>query len=252
MIRHFIIMSSSYSEGKRIGLVFSGVDQSNLETISGVLQNIKQRCDQDVPLSTHFIETDSFSWDSIKKYDPFFEEVDFTSSVSDFTRAIRRDRVLSGLDVATYILSKVKCTHLSLEKLVYYAYADYLCTYNQRLFEDSIYAFMHGPVVKSVYETYKKSGIRYLEPIEKQPDSTLRFISNEMPGKSRILFAKDGVRKINSIDKTLEKYGAYSAGDLVKLTHKQDSPWSHVDSKKAYQIISDDLIKKYHYVESIE
>jgi len=251
MIRHFIIMSSSYSKGVRIGLVFSGVEELNPDTISQVLQNIKRSCDQDVPLSTHFIETESSSWDSIKQYDPFFEDVVFTHSVPEFIKEIRQDRILSGLDVATYILSKVKCTHLSLEKLVYYAYADYLCTYDQRLFEDSIYAFTHGPVVESVYETYKKSGLRYLEPLDKQPDSPLRFIENEMPGKSRILFAKDGAKKLASIDKTIESYANCSAGELVKMTHRPSSPWSHVDNKKPYQVISDDLIKGYHHIETI-
>lgn len=35
-------------------------------------------------------------------------------------------------------------------------------------------------------------------------DSTKIF---EMSSKSRILFAKDGVEKIKSVDETLEKYG---------------------------------------------
>ena len=161
------------------------------------------------------------------------------------------DRVLSGLDVANYILSKIRCTHLSLEKLVYYAYADYLCEHSERLFEDHIYAFRHGPVINSVYETFKRSGSQYVKPFEFGDDSDIRTGVKELPARSRILFAKEGTEKLSSIDRTIAKYGKYSAGALVDLTHRAGTPWSYVDSSVAYQEISDNLIMAYHHVESV-
>lgn len=35
-------------------------------------------------------------------------------------------------------------------------YADYLCETNERLFMDQIYAYKYGPIIKTVYEAYKK------------------------------------------------------------------------------------------------
>lgn len=251
MVKHYIIMSSSYTDGTRVALDITEGSLLNSEAIAKIIQDIKQSCGKDVPLSTHLIETESDSWASVAEYDPFFEDVECAKSVAEFSEKIAKGRVLTGLDVATYILSKIKCTHLSLEKLVYFAYADYLCDHFERLFEDRIYAFTHGPVVDSVYETYKRSGSQYVKSLEFGVDSDVQTGVKELPARSRILFAKDGTEKLLSIDKTIEKYGKYAAGELVDFTHRVGAPWSHVDSTRAYQIISDELIIKHHHVECV-
>lgn len=251
MAKHYIIMSSSYTDGTRVALDITEVSLLNSEAIAKIIKEIKLRCGKDVPLSTHLIETDSDSWSSVAEYDSFFEDVDCVKSVVEFSEKIERGRVLTGLDVATYILSKIKCTHLSLEKLVYFAYAEYLCEYSDHLFEDKIYAFAHGPVVDSVYKTYKQSGYKYVEAPKQEYDSELRTGVRELPAKSRILFAKDGAEKLRSIDKTIQTYGKYTAGALVSFTHRKGSPWSHVNSSKPYQAISDELIMTHHHVECV-
>lgn len=252
MAKHYIIMSSSYTDGTRIAFDITEERKLNAEAIKHVLSQIQTICGEDVPLSVHFVETPSTSWNSVAEFDPFFEGVTCISNVETFSEKIKKDRVLSGLDVATYILTKVKCTHLSLEKLVYFAYADYLCKYSDRLFEDRIYAFKHGPVIESVYQTYKKSGYQYLEPLQFDADAIcIRTDVKEMPAKSRILFARNGAEKLKSIDTTIEKYGKLTARELVDITHRKGSPWSFVDSRKAFQTISDELIIQHHLAESI-
>lgn len=250
MVKHYIIMSSSYADGTRIALDITDASLLNGVAISKIIKEIKQHCGEDVPLSTHLIETASESWESVEEYDPFFAGVECVKSVRTFSEKVKRGRVLIGLDVATYILSKIKCTHLSLEKLVYFAYAEYLCDYSERLFEDQIFAFTHGPVVKSVYETYKRSGAQYIKPLEFGDDSAAKTDVAEQPARSRILFADGGAKKLCSIDGTICKYGQYSAGELVELTHRKGSPWSRVDSSLPYRVIPDHLIKAFHSVES--
>lgn len=249
MVKHYVIMSSSYTEGTRIALDITDERELSIEKISKTIQDIKRCCGNDVPLSTHFIETSSTSWESVGGYDPFFKGVKCIRSVSDFSEKIKKSRILTGLDVANYILSKIKCTHLSLEKLVYFAYADYLCEYAERLFDGRIYAFKHGPVVDSVYEAYKQSGSKYVKQLEIDDDSDIQTGVKELPARSRILFAKDGAKKLCSIDQTIQKYGKYTAGELVNITHTHGAPWSHVDSTKPYQEIPDELIIKYHHME---
>lgn len=251
MAKHYIIMSSSYTDGTRVALDITDIGMLNSESISEIIEDIKQSCDRDVPLSTHLVETASDSWKSVAEYDPFFEGVECSKSVEEFSEKVKQGRVLTGLDVATYILSKIKCTHLSLEKLVYFAYADYLCEHSERLFEDRIYAFTHGPVVDSVYEIYKRSGSQYVKPLEFGDDSNVKTGVRELPARSRILFAKDGAEKLHSIDQTIQRYGKFTAGALVDRTHRAGSPWSHVNSTKAYQLIPDELIMSYHHVECV-
>lgn len=114
MVKHYIIMSSSYTDGTRVALDITEDRLLNSESIAKIIQDIKQSCGKDVPLSTHFIETEYESWTSVAEYDPFFEGVVCSKSVQEFSEKIKTGRVLKGLDVATYILSKIKCTHLSL------------------------------------------------------------------------------------------------------------------------------------------
>ena len=76
-----------------------------------------------------------------------------------------------------------------------------MAQYQKQLFEDCIRAHQYGPVVDSVFSVYKgqKTLIRRAD----------------MPAiRSRILFAKDGVEKLKSIDSTIEKYGKLSAHRL--------------------------------------
>lgn len=251
MIKHFIVMSSSYTDGIRVAFDITGKDLSIKEKAEQIISLIKQKCGDDVPLSTHFLETADCSWESVERYDPFFENVKCIQSIDVFIETIKKDRTLSGLDVANYILSKVKCTHLSLEKLVYFAYADYLCDFSKRLFEDEIYAFSYGPVISGVYNIYKGSGIDPVEPqlsvLEKEVTADVK----KSPARSRILFAQGGMEKLQSIDKTLQRYSKYTASALVDITHREGSPWSYVDSSKHFQLISDELIKLHHYVECV-
>lgn len=154
-----------------------------------------------------------------------------------------------GLDIAKYLLCKVKCTHLKLEKLVYLCFADYLCKYNKELYKDEIYAYKYGPVVKSVYERYKGYGYR---EIEQDDEEILAEGIYEMPSRSRIIFAESGFEKINSIDETIEKYGRLSASDLVDLTHRDYTPWAISGrGQNKDEIISNEVIKKFHCNEEI-
>lgn len=243
MISHFIIMSNSYSEHTRIALDITEGSKLNVDDVSNLIKGIKESCGDDTPISSHSIWAESKSWESVKKADPFFKDVKVVDSVEEFIMKIKKDRKLKGTDVAKHILSKVSCSHLKLEKLCYLCYADYLCEFGKRLFEDKICAFKYGPVVDSVYKKYKKYGSLEInedeEIIEKQEELRL-------PSESRILFAEDGINKLFSISKTLEKYGDLSASKLVKITHTKDSPWDKAYNEKQCNMLLDEIIIEYH------
>ena len=250
MITHFIFLSSSYSLGTRIGLDYIVTDSRVQEELKQHLAQIIKECGKDVSISTHMIQTDDITWDSVCSADHFFKDVKVIDSIDKFIKLIQRDRTLEGIDVAKYILSKIKCTQLKLQKLVYLCFADYLCDTGKILFTDKIFAFKYGPVVDTVYERYKKYGYKPIE--EETGDIDSKNIA-EMPSKSRILFAEDGTEKIISIDKTLKKYGSLSASQLVDLTHRENSPWSKSAKRilKTYSIMRLDTIKEYHKFEQI-
>lgn len=247
MTTHFIFMSSSYSLGKRIALDFIVDDEKVQDKLKECLNQIVEKCGKDVSISTHMIQAKDETWKSVCEADHFFKDVEVIESLDKFIKLIKRDRKLEGIDVAKYILSKIKCTQLKLQKLVYLCYADYLCDTGKELFTDSIYAFKYGPVVDTVYKRYKKYGYK---PIEEEEDDIYTTVS-EMPAKSRILFAEDGTEKIISIDATLKRYGQLTAGQLVDITHRKNTPWT-VTKKSTWIIYSEikpETIKNYHKFE---
>ena len=250
MVTHFIFLSSSYSLGTRIAMDYIVTDDSVQEKLKTDFDKILKECGKDVSISTHMIQADDTTWKSVCVADHFFKDVKVIDSIDKFIKLIKKDRQLEGLDVAKYILSKISCTQLKLQKLVYLCFADYLCDTGKELFTDKIYAFKYGPVVDTVYKRYKEYGYKSID--EEQKDIDSRNIS-EMPAKSRILFAENGTEKLISIEKTLKKYGSLSATDLVDLTHKDKSPWSKSFKGlgKLYSSMKLDTIKKYHQYEEL-
>ena len=250
MVTHFIFLSISYSLGTRIAMDYIVTDDSVQEKLKTDFDKILKVCGKDVSISTHMIQADDTTWKSVCVADHFFKDVKVIDSIDKFIKLIKKDRKLEGLDVAKYVLSKISCTQLKLQKLVYLCFADYLCDTGKELFTDKIYAFKYGPVVDTVYKRYKEYGYKSID--EEQKDIDSRNIS-EMPAKSRILFAENGTEKLISIEKTLKKYGSLSATDLVDLTHKDNSPWSKSFKGlgKLYSSMKLDTIKKYHQYEEL-
>lgn len=95
-------------------------------------------------------------------------------------------------------MTKVPCSHLKIQKLVYMYYVDYLCEYHEKLFEDMIYAYRLGPVIMFVYEKYKKIGSGFLAC--EDDTETYSEVAKKMPIRSRILVSKDGLNKIIRMD----------------------------------------------------
>jgi uncharacterized phage-associated protein len=95
-------------------------------------------------------------------------------------------------------------TNLKLQKLLYYAQAWHLALYDgEPLFEDAIEAWVHGPVVPSIFRQYKE--FRW-NPISKTEGSPL---------SERIEQHLESVWKI---------YGKFDATMLERRTHSEE-PW---------------------------
>lgn len=249
-VKHFIIITSSYADGTRIAMDFTSTGKLNIVEITKVMNRIKKECGYDVPLSTQCLSTASADWSSVVSADSFFDGIVLYDDPAKFISVIKKSRILNGVDVAKYILSLVECTHTKLQKLTYLCYAEYLCRTNKRLFEDTIYAFTYGPVVDSIYKVCRNSQGDQITHMD--PDTSVRSTTPASAAKSKILFSADGPAKLSVIHDTVQKYGHLSAGALVEITHRQDSPWQRVyDPNIYYQIISDSDIVKHHFKEQM-
>ena len=64
MVRHFIILSSSYSKGHRIALDLVILDEKDIEIGSQWIEKIKDECGEDTSISIHSIAAPSADWNA--------------------------------------------------------------------------------------------------------------------------------------------------------------------------------------------
>ncbi|MFA6601928.1 MAG: type II toxin-antitoxin system antitoxin SocA domain-containing protein [Candidatus Paceibacterota bacterium] len=98
-------------------------------------------------------------------------------------------------------------TNKRLQKLLYYIQAWHLAINKEPLFNDKIEAWIHGPAIRSVYETYKS----YIaKPIDKVHNPN---IAQEL-----------GIGTTRFIDRIVNAYSKYDTATLEYMTHAED-PW---------------------------
>lgn len=109
-----------------------------------------------------------------------------------------------AMDIAKWFINEVHPEPLKLQKLLYLAQGYSYAFYDEPLFYDDMEAWVHGPVVVSVYHNYKS--FKY-NPIS---------INYEV-----IEFDKDALEVLNYVK---EKYAKFDGRYLEELTHCQE-PW---------------------------
>ena len=144
--------------------------------------------------------------------------------------------ITSASDVADYILwlsheAGDLLTNLKLQKLIFYGQAWHLALNEEPLFDEDIQAWVHGPVVSSVYGRFKK--FRW-DRIGEFPDK-----EPELPEE-----VKDHLKEI------LNTYSSFSAWDLERITHNED-PWKIARGNipkddPSTAVLSKSVIKDYY------
>lgn len=109
-------------------------------------------------------------------------------------------------DIARWFLSKNSMTHKKLQKLCYYAQAWYCALYDgSPLFEDEIQAWIHGPVIPTLYPVYAD------------------YKWNDIPQEDfdESVFDQKVLDILNSVHFT---YNKFNGDQLEMLSHSED-PW---------------------------
>ena len=138
----------------------------------------------------------------------------------------------SAKDIANFFISLYKYdeehpTNLKLNKLVYYAQGHSLARNGRPLFDEEIEAWPFGPVVPSVYHTFKVCG-----------DEGIENLSDDLP-----VFQPEDEDLLIDVAR---KYGKYTGGTLTSMTHKNGSPWEKVYVEGQHStVISRESINEY-------
>lgn len=150
----------------------------------------------------------------------------------------------AALDIACHVINyshdiKYPVSNLKLQKLLYFIQGFSLAAANTPIFSEEIEAWGFGPVVPSVYHTFKKFGSNNIPKVKsyyhEYAESFVDYNDNKIADYDKEF--------IDSIVNMLKKY---SATDLVEITHVKGSPWDQVYSPNKKNIkISNGIIKEY-------
>lgn len=128
-------------------------------------------------------------------------------------------------------------THLKLQKLLYNAQGVYLAIKGDKLFEDDLLAWEHGPVIKEVYDTYCVFG--------KNP-----IIIPATPENNEIVSRIESDSNAKEIlDMVYDNFSIYTAWQLREMSHVKGGPWGETARN---EVISINLIRQYFENEVVE
>ena len=139
----------------------------------------------------------------------------------------------NAIDIARKVIANTDVdkgdaiTNLKLQKLLYYLQGYWLGFYQKPLFNEQVEAWRYGPVVPSVYETFKRYGKEAI-PVAKE-------------GKELALESKEQEQYFKNIYKA---FSMYSASFLVSMTHNE-TPWATTRGKGRWQAIADESMIDY-------
>lgn len=139
--------------------------------------------------------------------------------------------------IINWFLSKQSMSPKKLQKMLYYAQAWCVTLNNenkesidQKLFEERFEAWVHGPVIPSVYQEYKEYGYQ------------------DIPQTNGRIQLSEDIEDI--LKQVLEVYGDYNGNQLENISHQED-PWKN--ARKSYsplescnEIISEEEMFNYY------
>lgn len=157
-----------------------------------------------------------------------------------------------AIAIANYFVDKSKSdskapyplTLLRLVKYVYIAYGFALSILNKSIIDkrfDKVEAWKYGPVIPSVYHSFKHNGNEIIRDkisivTEELPDGDLRFEIPEIKDKD----------VVQILDFVWDRYRDKPTSYLIYLLHREDTPWAYCYRVGKNVEIPEEMTKVYY------
>lgn len=150
--------------------------------------------------------------------------------------------MITPLDVANTFLEKgksenIEITPMKLQKLIYILYKEYLQLTQERLFEEKFETWKYGPVLRSVYETFKKYRSNHISSFYFIKERQYQTIDLPIGSQIRQVF-----------DEVWETYKHFEGIYLSELTHGRDNAWSRAVENKRAHLLDEDIFGEGKYI----
>jgi uncharacterized phage-associated protein len=147
--------------------------------------------------------------------------------------------------VANYFLRRADAvgkavTPMQVIKLTYFAHGWNLGIYELPLINDEVEAWDYGPVIRPVYDAFKRFG--------NQPITELATERHYLDGglSDHPIETKFNADEVALMNKVWDVYGHLKGFQLSQITHRNDSPWHSVYNEHGRNsVIPDTVIAEY-------
>lgn len=152
-------------------------------------------------------------------------------------------RKVSNYLLARYDAQRFDLTNLRLNKLLFFIHASSLITRKEGVIRNHFEAWQYGPVIRPVFEAFKKHGDRWIP----EPAQFLDYAS----GSSKpIPFDDIAPADLQTIDEAFDEYSRFTTGQLVALSHEPGGPWdlvyrAHLRDSSTSPRIPNELIRSH-------
>lgn len=123
-------------------------------------------------------------------------------------------------------------TPLKMQKLIYFAHGWNLAIHGRPLVSEFVGAWPYGPVIRSIYEEYKKYGRNAI------PVGAECRIDEGIQGDTQT---------VTLLNKVWEVYRHFTAYQLSDMTHAEGTPWQKANASNSSIIPHDEI--KAHFIE---
>ena len=124
---------------------------------------------------------------------------------------------------------KISVTSMKIQKMLYFLYRDYMKETNIPLFSERFSTWKYGPVLESVYYTYKKFGAYSITSYGGIPAYSIK--------------EEDDIILKRIMDTIWENSKPYNGIYLSQLTHKPESAWYKAWVNNYPFLLDEDIIK---------
>lgn len=150
--------------------------------------------------------------------------------------------MLTALDVANTFLSQgkaenVQITPMQLQKFVYIFYKEYLRTYEQKLFAEPFETWRYGPVLRTVYDSFKFYGSNPISDYYYLNDGNYQTMNLSVNPSVRDLFFS-----------TWYKYKQFDGITLSEMTHRPNTAWSKAQESGSPFLMDQDIFMEEPYI----
>lgn len=154
------------------------------------------------------------------------------------------------LAIANYFIKKsgYRATPLQLIKLSYIAHGYVLAVTNNNLFDEQVEAWKFGPVIPSIYHSFKHYGKSMVDKLSFDMTFNDDFSYVE---RDYVLRDDTDNEVYEVLDAVWAGYGRYNGFELVDLTHQENTPWDKTYNSNPSTLYIDNANIKAYYLNII-